>query len=503
VTVETARVPAQPRTVRPAAPAVPAGRPWRRVVTRAILVPFVVLLPLVTLTPTADHRFNVYSNGGRFAADPLLLPWSVVESVPTYLALGTFRPLGRLVEWLLDVVAFAGTGLLGIPANIGLRLVSFAAAILMTLVAVLLAEAVTARGRLFAAPPSALVTLVPFAVGAGLVAADNTSTTVLFGGLYFTSAALVLAVAAWACRTRKPGALVVLAGAGLAAFNEIAYLAVPLATAVVLIRAWIVRTPGRRPGVRFAVLLWAGFLPVFVPVRALIYRHCAGGDCYTGSDIALGGAPATFPQRLVAWLPPLQWQSATDHLHPLRMLPILVLAVLIVLAVRTPRGVRADRRQALGLAAVAVVILVLGATLSSLNGDVQTMSWGQGWRESGLTAAAGGLLLAAAGHRLMIPALAVLVTAAMFSATANKEFRDSGGGDQFPYLHDRIAQEVADFDRTPAGDVRRCALRDAFIQTSIANHKGVYAWELKRVDRSLDRATKELAGHRFCSKAPR
>jgi hypothetical protein len=515
VTVEIVSVPAQPHAPRAAVPpAAPPARPWRRVVTRAVLVPLVVLMPLVALTPAADHRFNVYANGGRYAGHPFGLLTAVVKSVPAYLALGNFRPLGRLVEWSLDVAAFAFTGLLGIPANIGLRVVSFAAAVLMTLAAVLLAQSVIARGRLFAAPPTALVTLLPFAVGAGLVAAGRTSTTVLFGGLYFTSAALVLAVAAWACRCRRPGLLVVLAGAALAAFNEVAYLAVPLATVVVLLRGRVVlsqdwRTMLRGPGVRFVALLWTGFLPVFLPVRALIYRQCADGGCYTGSDIALGGAPAAVPQRLIAWLPPLQWQRAVDGVqaHPIATVPILALLVLIVLAVRTPRPATADRRQVLGLAGVALAVLVLGSALAALNADVQAMArqglWGQGWRESGLTAVAGGMLLAAAGRRFATAALAVLVVAGAFSVAANKDFRDGGDAGRYPYLHDRIAQEVAGFDPTPAGDARRCALRDAFIRTSIANHHGVDAPELERFDVSLDRATRQLAGHRFCSRAPR
>jgi hypothetical protein len=497
VTVETARVPTQPHALRPAVPAVPAGHPWRRVVTRAVLVPIVVLLPLVTLTPGADHRFNVYSNGGRFAANPLRLFWSVVESVPTYLALGNFRPLGRLVEWSLDVAAFAFTGLLGVPATIGLRVVSFAAAVLMTLAAVLFAECLTARGRLFSAPPSALVALLPFAVGAGLVAAGRTSTTVLFGGLYFTSAALVLAVAAWACRARRAGPLVVLAGAALAAFNEIAYLALPLASVTVLIRSRVVLD--KRPSLRFVALLWAGFLPVFVPIRVLIFQQCAHGGCYTGSDVAFGGAPAAFPQRLVAWLPPLQWERA--GLHSAGLIAILALVVLTVLAVRTPRGLRGDGRQALGLALAAVTILLLGAALAALNADVQAMAaqglWGQGWRESGLTSVAGAMLLVVAGRWFPKAAVAVLVALAVLSVAANKDFRDASGGGRYPYLHDRIAQEVAEFDPTPAGDARRCALRDAFIRN------GANAAQVSRFDLSVDRATRQLAGRRFCGGAPR
>ena len=305
MTAEIVDVPPRARKPLPAesVPAVPGGGPqWRAVLRRCVLVPLIVLAPLIALTPAADHRFNIYGNGGQYAAHPWRLLRSVVESVPQFLDLGNFRPLGRLLEWSLDTAAFALTGLFGIPANIGLRLISFAAAAVLTLAAVVFAEAVICRReRLFGGPPSALAATLPFAVAAGLVAAGRTSTTVLFGGLYFSTAALVLAVAAWACRSRRAGALVVLTGAGLAAFNELAYLAVPLATAAVLLRRRVVlgetwRSTLRGPGAWFVGLLWGGFLPVFVPVRLLIWQRCSTGYCYSGSDIALGGAPAAAAQ---------------------------------------------------------------------------------------------------------------------------------------------------------------------------------------------------------------
>jgi hypothetical protein len=528
VRVETVNVPAQqPGPVRPApAPAVsaPAAHPWRAVARRCVAIPLVVLMPLVALTPSADHRFNVYANGGLYATHPWRMPRVVAASVPAFLDLGNFRPLGRIVEWSLDTVAFALTEVLAVPVNITLRLVSFAAAIVLTLAVVLFAESVTARGRLFAAKPSVLVALLPFAVGAGLVAAGRTSTTVLFGGLYFLSSALVLAVAAWACRVTRvgvpTGVLVVLTGTAVAAFNELAYLAVPLATAAVLLRGRIVlgrswRATLTGAGGRFTLLLWLGFLPVFLPVRALIYRACAHGGCYTGSDIRLSGAAGALPNRLVSWLPPLMWQRAADG-RPGGAVLILALLVLAVLAVRSarelPRLARLDRRQALGLAAVAVVLLLLAGTLAALNSDVQALAaegrWGQGWRDSGLTTAAGSALLlslpALGRRRYAVAALAVLAVAGAVSAAVNQDFHDSSAAGRYPYLHDRIAQEIADFDRTPAGDARRCALRAQFVQTSVRNHHGIgYQPEVERFDVSLDRASRQLAGRRFCGKAPR
>jgi hypothetical protein len=516
VTAEIVEVPQQatPASVAPQATPGPRGA-WRSLWWRCALAPLVVLTPLVTLTPSADHRFNIYSNGGLYLTHPWRLAVAAVRSVPVFLDLGNFRPIGRLLEWSLDVAAFAPTAWLGLPATIGLRIVSFAAAIVLTAAAVVFVEAVTARRqRLFAGPPSVVSALLPFAIAAGLVAAGRFSTTVVFGGLYLTTSALVLAVAAWACRARRAGILAVLLGAALAAFNELAYIAVPLATAAVLLRGRVVLGDGRRPAVRFAVLLWVGFLPVFVPVRLLIRQRCAGGGCYVGSDIALGAAPATLPNRLVSWLPPLMWPRATGGGLPdlAGAVPALALVALAVLAWFALRGLRRlpvfDRRQALGLAGVAAVLLVLAGSLAALNGDVQAMAaagfWGQGWRDSGLTTVAGSVLLLAWWRRFVVVALAALVLAGAVSAAANRDFRDASGGGRYPYLYDRIAQEVAGFDRTAAGDVRRCALRDAFIQTSTANHHGVVdRREVERFDMSLDRATRHLTGRRFCSAAPR
>jgi uncharacterized membrane protein YebE (DUF533 family) len=521
VTVETAPPLSPARPARPETPPVAAVRPWAAVVRRSVLVPLVVLLPLVALTPAADHRFNVYSNGGLYASRPWRMVVTSIESVPQFLRLGNFRPLGRIVEWSLDLLAFGLTGLLGIPANIALRLVSFAAAIVLTLIATVFAEAVTARGRLFRDPPSVLVATVPFAVGIGFVAAGRTSTTVLFGGLYFLSAALVLAVATAACRItrlgRRGAVLIVLAGAALASFNEMAALALPLTTVAVVVREkLILRNGWKRPGIAAAGLLWLGFLPVFVPVRAIIFRICAHDACYTGSDVALPGAPDALPNRLAAWLPPLMWHRAADgaHLRLIGVLPLLALLGLALLAWRAtrelPRLSTLDRRQSLGLAVTAAVALLLGATLASLNADLQTLArqgvWGQGWRESGLTAAAGGILVASlvAGRTRTWAAatLVPLVVAGTIGAAANKAVHDASSGGSYPYLHDRIAQEIADFDPTPAGDARRCQLRELFIKSSIANHHGVADQaELERIDVSLNRATKQLDGRRFCGTA--
>jgi hypothetical protein len=414
--------------------------------------------------------------------------------------------------------------LVGIPANIGLRLVALATAILLTVTAVLLVESVTVRGRAFASAPSLPAVLVPFAVGAGFVAAGRMSTTVLFSGLYFVTSALVLAVAAWACRAvgaKRLGVrrvlLALLAGAAIAAFNELACLAVPVATVAVVLRARFVfglpwRRTARDAGLRFVALLWAGLLPVLLPVRALVRDACAGGGCYEGSEVALPDAPATVPNRLVAWLPPLMWRWAADGREDwlTGAMPAVAAAVLLVPAWRAlramPRLAVTDRGQALALAGVAATVLVLAAVVASLNVWMQQAAtrghYGTGWRDSALTTVGGGLLVLAlvaaipwCRRWIGAAALTALTALAAVTTAANLAYHEQSSAGPFPYLHNRIAHEMADFDRTAAGDVRRCVLRAQFLSTTAAANE-------PRIDQIFDAASDRIAGHRFCSRAP-
>ncbi len=498
----------------------PVGALWRRALLRAALVPLVVLAPIVALAPTADHRFNVYWHGGLFRDDPLRIVPHTLDSLPGYLRAGNFRPLGRMLEKLLDLTAYAMGDVLGLPANVAFRLVSFAAAVLLSLAALLLAESVVARGRIFDRPPSTLAAVVPFAVGCGLVAGGRSSPVILFGGLYLTSAALVLVVAAGVCRIERfrpwwiPA--LVAAGAALAGFNEIAYLALPLATVAVVARGrWVLGMRWRRlltaAPARALALLWLGFLPVFLAVRVVIARYCAAGTCYHGSDVAAGPAALeSFPVRLVAWFPPLMWQSAVRGSHRpwlsgvVLVLAFVALAALAVAALRDLRRLSAvDRPAAAALVVAAFALVVLGAGLGALNADVQQIvaagRWGQGWRDSAVTMPAGALLLAGAGHlvrprRVLLAGLVLLLAAgATVSATANKRFRDTVMATPAARLDDRLAQAMADFDPTPAGAARRCALRAEFF--------AMFAdapFSLRRFDKSFDTAAEQRAGVPFC-----
>ncbi|MFI1989367.1 hypothetical protein [Actinoplanes sp. NPDC020271] len=536
MTARTLNATPTPAPAPPVEPRRPWQPVWRAIVLRSVLIPVVVLSPLVTLPPAADHRFNVYANGAHYLGRPQDLVTDAVATVPQYLHLGNFRPLGRVVEWVLDTVAFAITDLLGLPANVSLRLVTTASAILLTLATVVLAECVLSRGRTFAGPPSLVSALLPFAVGGSFVAAGRTSTTVLFGGLYFLTAALVLVVAAAAARTAgrirlgpRLGVLAVVTGAALAAFNEMAWLALPLAALVTLVRARAVlglTWPETAAGARFTGLLWAGFLPVAIPVRVIIARNCAGGTCYSGSDVAPAGMLGALPNRLTSWVPPLMWQRAGEgpYGHTLGPAVLVALVVLLLLVRRFRRDLFRydcpDRRQAGALAATGIAVLVPAAVMGALNEQVQRLAaagwWGLGWRDSALAGAGGALitvgLLAwvfARGHhgarvyrRGTLAGVLLLVVSAAVATSANRDHRAGVAAERPAWVHNRVAQELVDFDRSAAGDERRCALREQFRDSLPADRRTGYQAEMRRFDAAVDAAAQRLAHRSFCTEAP-
>ncbi|WP_157751983.1 hypothetical protein [Actinoplanes derwentensis] len=497
-------------------------RLWGHVARRCVLVPLIVLTPLLAVAPTRDHRFNVYWHGGMFRDDPAAIVSHTIASGDAYLHLGNFRPLGRMLEKSLDLLAFTGMQQLGLPASVMLRAVSILAAVALTFATVLLAESLLNRGRLLGSTPSTVALLLPYAVGAGFVAAGQDSTTILFGGLYFGTAALVLGVAAIACRLDRfrwwHGVLAVTAGAALAVFNEPAYFAVPITTAAVLLRGRFVLGRTSREllgsaGLRFAALLWIGFLPVFATVRWLISGICAGGGCYQGSDLIVDGRTILLlPVRMTAWLPPLQWRAATASTSGTwlwGLVPVIVLVLLTVLAVRTGKALRSAPRPAnrdlTGLAALAVVIAAAGALLAALSVAVRTaMSgrelWEQGWRDSALTVP-GGMLLAVAlllmaGRHALLGVLAAAVLCGTVSATANRAFADTAGTVRAAQLDNRIAAAMGSFERGRAGNARRCALLDEALRANTGK-----PFLQHRYADSLDVASRTLAEVPFCDRS--
>lgn len=524
-----------------------ARRAWSRTVRRALAVPVLVLLPLLTVAPGSDNRFNIHRFGAEYATRPWLVVTDQLASIPDYLTRhGNFRPLGRMLERAFDVLTFTLSTAFDLPVNIAMRIVHLTAAALLCLMLLAVVATLTGHHPLRDRPPSAAVHLLPFAFGALLVAAGSTSTIVVFTDLYFASMTVVLGVALATARTRwlttegltfSSAAAAVAVGAGMASFNEITALGVPLTFAVVLARGHLTMGLAWRTLVRSRAALATavgtlGFAAVFVPVRIAIAANCADGSCYEASDISLDPAfvPA-FGHRLLTWLPPLQWRVASaqaDGHWYLTSNPVLALLLVAIgaLAWRTASDLRRapipDGRQLLALGSVGATILLLGAVLAASSAFVQglvgTWAIGTGWRDNQIVASGAALLLVAivlavargsgarradsgdvvakeraTAHRTIVAALTLFALVAGGSLLSNKTYAALDARRPEAALHKDIALALTSpADRADA-DARRCGL----LQEFEALHPDESSWH-RRLREATDMSTQTRFGIPFC-----
>ena len=226
---------------------------WRRVFRHCVLVPLVVTAPVLGLALGSDHRYNVYWHGATVQAHPWRLVTENLRTIPMYLGFGNFRPLGRMLEWTVDLAAYvfaevthlpgAGRPAPGAGAGRGRA-----------------HRRLRAAGRGRHRSRTALRRAAGARGGAAALRGrrrphrrrPDEHHHPVRRSLLPERRALVLAVAAWVCQGPRIGALVVLTGAGLAVFNEMAAVALPLATVALLIRARLVRRD--QPAARGAAL---------------------------------------------------------------------------------------------------------------------------------------------------------------------------------------------------------------------------------------------------------
>jgi hypothetical protein len=499
--------------------------PW----LRAAAVPVLVVVPLLGAAPKADNRFNPYRFGGEYADRPWHVVTEQVASIPGYLERGNFRPLGRMLERSLDLSTYLTSTAFTLPMNVALRLVHLVAVAVLTIALLVLVETVTAPSPLRRTPLSTASLLVPFAFAAGLVAAGSLSTVVMFTDLYFLSTALVLAVASGAARygslTRERlslggAALAVVVGAALASFNEVTYLAPPLALVAVVARGRLTlalpwRALVRSAAVKALVLGWLGFLVVLVPIRFVIARNCADGSCYDNSAIAVG--PELLPalwHRLTSWQPVSFYRGVANEFdlwvqvrNPVTLLLVLALAYLASGALReVPHRRPLARREVAALALLGGAILVLGASMAATSEAVQRLvsegwSLGSGWRETQLTVAGASLLVVAGAQLLAVRRPRVttvgVVGLAVLAATTlvtNQGLAQRQAADDEAVVHNAIAVAVNNFVDDDAGDALRCRLFEDFVTMYPDRDE----WHT-RLERALDAATQARYSRDFCT----
>jgi hypothetical protein len=527
-----------PRVGAPAGPgrASAWAGPWRALLWRTAALPVLVTLPLWGLAFRADERFNVYRFGAEYGHRPQGLLTDQIRNVPFFLRNGNFRPVGRVVERLQELLAFQAAEALGIAPSVAMRVSASLWLGVLAVTVVLVVQTLASAERLQHTVPVGATPLVGPLFAVGLVAAGNQSAVVLFTNLYAHASLVVLGAGLLAARREHldPGrpaswrlVAAAVVGALCASFNEIGYLAAPAVVLLPALRgrvalglAWqeLAATAATRLVLAFAV----GFAAVFVPVRVLIARLCADAACYAQSAIELSpDALGLLVQRVTSWFPPAAWSVATgpDRWY-LTSNGWLVLAAATA-GVVTVQLLRLRRAAPPTPVAVAVALVAAGLALTVLPGVIGAISegrlddWragdiraGAGWRDTPLllagtaTALAGVIELVAArlpdrvARPVGLAASTVLVLALAGTLVANDTFAGRDAAREEPNLHQRIAAEVVSFDRSEEADARRCDLLDEFA----ALHPGATQHQ-ERLRLGLDEVGRRAADRPWCEAA--
>jgi hypothetical protein len=500
---------------------------------RAFLLPIVVLLPTLGAAFAADKRFNIYRFGGDYSQRPWGVITDQVRNTDYYLTLGNFRPLGRMVERSQDLLTFQLAELLSLPFHIAMRVVNIAAVGLLCILSVLTVETLTSRTRMALRHPSQLGLLLPLIFAALLIVVNGNSSVVLFTDLYATSVGVVLGVAMLAARhgflmTSHLAAgryvLALLLGAGLASFNEVAALALPLMVVAVLVRGHLTMRLSMRQllgtaALKVTAVTWLGFLVVALPVRAEIARRCAQGQCYAASEISVSSdTVVTLGHRLASALPGghvywLRSGEISDWRTLVHLPTLLLIAALALMAVQSARqSVRArgvPSRAQFAPIIFGAAAIVMGALMASLSKDLQQqvrdgLPVGAGWRETLMVIAGLSMLLAAVGalaaqvatqrssagvHPVIAGGLAALVFAAAVAVLGNATWTQRQIAGAEPALHNQISINMI----SPSADEGiRCGLFDRFTEL---NDDAVHR---ARLAEALDAAEQSLRGRVWC-----
>ncbi len=315
----------------------------------------------------------------------------------------------------------------------------------------------------------------------------------------------------------KPGstvprlALPALVGLLAAMTFELMYLLPVTCIALIVVRARLSGLTVREIPSTAAFHRWMalclGFLAVFIPSRIAIEMACAVNDCYGNTNPVVSGlSVGQWLGRLLSGLPVEGWFSTSPGTIDSGALDqawsgvtsnvwlVLVAVAMAAMAVRAGGGLLKDaghdpspgtyRRLGTGLAVFGAVLAVAPALLVSLSEGLQGWNdrgWGlHDWRDTLLVQVGWAFILygalvvvwsIAANRRrkgngpsrwlkpLLVAGLAVCLSApSVLALGANARYAESRRDRPLTNIVNLISAASVDFDKTAAGEARRCAL---------------------------------------------
>ena len=470
-------------------------------------------MPLAGFALQAEERRSLVRAAREFGSNPVAVAGHAYDTAGLYLRAGNFRPLGRFAEKAEHALAFEAAEATGLSLHSvqgALRLVMVAA---VAMAATRVVSAVMQSAGVDATPRRWLV-LYSLTLGTTLVASHHLSSLSAFPVVLLGSPLLILAVALAVARDAdmQPRSLawhelvtMVLLGAAAATFYEIVYMAPVLAAAFIVVRSCAAGQTARdllsTAAVRRWLVLCAGFLAVFVPVRIVIFGLCARQHCNPASDVAVSPDVVVLAaRRVLTGAPPAGWAHTAQRVAPYgyragvfdlaaNWLIAVLIAVIVVLCAGAARPFlrRAEppsdepaalARMAAALAVLGAVAAVMPALMAALSKELQGSSpaVGEAWRDSLVVQIGWSFVIFAAvvaalalacrrrGATMAVAVLAVGLLCVGLAATliTNQRLGHIGRGTPTTMLVRQLSTAVVRVDLTEAGNARRCGVIGAY-----------------------------------------
>ena len=329
---------------------------------------------------------------------------------------------------------------------------------------------------------------------------------------------------------------------------ELMYLLPVTCLAMIVLRAWLSGLTPRDVPSTAAFQRWIalclGFLAVFIPSRVAIATACAANDCYGNTNpVPSGFSVSQWLGRFLSGLPVEGWFSTSPGtIDPgalgrawsgvtANVWLVVAAVALAALAVRAGGGLLKDpghapmprpyRRLGIGLVILGTVLALLPALLVSLSEGLQGWNdrgWGlHDWRDTLLVQVGWAFILfgtlvvlwsLAARRRpegqdssswltpLLVAGLVLVLSApAVLALGANTRYAESRRDRPLTNIVNLISAASVDFDKTAAGEARRCALLADYGELVCEScwHSG------PRLEEQLNNLSLSRHGAAFCS----
>ena len=292
----------------------------------AAAVPSVIVAaPLVGFAFQLDQRLEVYRSAAEGLVNPLSAVRHAADGIDEYLSRGNFRPIGRFLEAISDGFIFETAVATGIPPNVVHGMIRIAMVGLLALTATQVLSAILRSARRTPSNHPVLV-LYPLILAMTLVASDADGPVIFYPFTIVGTSILVLAIALAVARDSdmvnrpvswREALSMLLLGAIAVVTYDLAYIAPPLAAALVVTRSAAAGMPAREAlrtaSARRLMFLAIGFLIAFVPVRIVIAQRCSEADCYAASDLYLSSSIIRrAADRVATGVPPAGWSHTAE-----------------------------------------------------------------------------------------------------------------------------------------------------------------------------------------------